>query len=280
MNGILFKSGDKIYTLYPDASSGNETILNIHDISKPIEYLLGKESTSKKNFAFSTSTAYYVFIPQDDVKNENGAVISVNTLCLKYDFTRKIWTQYTYPVDIFDYYIENVSDIKLFARTVNGIVYEFIFEQDILTDGVYGDCLTTDLSERTPIQFLLDSGQKTDNISLTKQFVESKIIVATLDSKDSFAMNVNIDIDGNAFVKHIDLNTDGALIRSNDHQTLTLGTAQDYSVNSDTFNTNRQMFLRYAGKGKTIRHIISGQSLYKFKIYETFYRYKILNVKQ
>ena len=280
MNGILFKSGDKIYTLYPDASSGNETILNIHDISKPIEHLLGKESASKKNFAFSTSTAYYVFIPQDDVKNENGAVISVSTLCLKYDFTRKIWTQYVYPVDIFDYYIENVSDIKLFARTVSGIVYEFIFEQDILTDGVYGDCLTTDLSERTPIQFLLDSGQKTDNISLTKQFVESKIIVATLDSKDSFAMNVNIDIDGNAFVKHIDLNTDGALIRSNAYQTLTLGTAQDYSLGADTFNTNRQMFLRYAGKGKTIRHIISGQSLYKFKIYETFYRYKILNVKQ
>jgi hypothetical protein len=130
-----------------------------------------------------------------------------------------------------------------------------------------------------PIEFFVDSGQKTDNIVLTKQFVESKIIVATLSDKDNFQMDVNIAVEGNTFKKHIDLNTDGALLRNDPNQLLTLGSSTD-SANSDTFNTIRQMFIRYSGKGKTIRHIISGTSLYKFKIYETLYRYKILNVKQ
>jgi hypothetical protein len=188
-----------------------------------------------------------------------------------------------------------VSDIRVFAKVDDKIV-EYYFEKepnDISDTQYYGDYLTTekvdpDLEDGvdneeyqvTPIEFSVDSGQKSDNISLTKQFVESKIIVATLGGKDNFSMDVRVDIEGNTFKRHIDLNTDGALLRTSADDVLTLGSDTNFTEQQDTFNVMRQMFLRYAGKGKTIRHIISGQSLYKFKIYETFYRYKILNVKQ
>jgi hypothetical protein len=195
---------------------------------------------------------------------------------LKYNFTHKLWTHYEYPVILYDYVLTDIQNIKLLSKDGSNI--------SIFTFDRYGDTDTQgDVLEKTvvtPIQFYVDSGQKTDNISLTKQFVETKIIASTLEPKDSFKLDVRIDIDGNLFIRHVDLNTDGALIRDNPNQVITLGTTSEVSDITDTFNTMRQMFLRYSGKGKTIRHIISGESLYKFKIYELFYRYKILNVKQ
>ena len=188
---------------------------------------------------------------------------------------------------MYDYTIIDVSDIRIYAQ-YGSVKYEYYFNKSYSDVGItdayeYGDILTTEQLSNysfTPIEFFVDSGQKTDNISLTKQFVESKIIVATMDAKASFNLNVRVDIDGNTFDRHIDLNTDGALIRTDSEQVLTLGTSSDYVETYNTFNTMRQMFLRYSGKGKTVRHILSGESLYKFKIYEIFYRYKLLNVKQ
>ena len=278
LNGIIFKSDDKIYTVYPNFSSGSETILNISEISKPVENVLKnlEYSTVYNPFAFTDSEAYYLFIPQ-----------TTKTKCLKYDFSHKIWTVYTYNVLMYDYTIIDVSDIRIYAQ-YGSVKYEYYFNKSYSDVGItdayeYGDILTTEQLSNysfTPIEFFVDSGQKTDNISLTKQFVESKIIVATMDAKDSFNLNVRVDIDGNTFDRHIDLNTDGALIRTDSEQVLTLGTSSDYVETYNTFNTMRQMFLRYSGKGKTVRHILSGESLYKFKIYEIFYRYKLLNVKQ
>ena len=116
-------------------------------------------------------------------------------------------------------------------------------------------------------------------ISLTKQFVESKLIVSTLSEIDNFKMDVRVDIDGNTFDKHIDVNTDGAFLRTGSNL-LTLNTATNLYADAETLDTFRQMFLRYSGKGKTIRHIISGESNCPFKIYEVFFRFKYLNIKQ
>ena len=277
LNGIIFKSDNKLYSLIPNYNSGDESILNISDISKPIEHILNNltYNESANPFAFTTSDSYYLFIPRE-----------VDTLCLKYNYSRKIWTKYTYPVVFYDFKIMDVSDIRLFTRKDNRII-EYYFEKepsDISECQTYGDYITTSKDsngdyEVAPIHFCVDSGQKTDNLSLTKQFVESKIVVATLNAKDSFKMDVDVAIEGNVFKKHVDLNTDGALLRNSPDQILTLGSNIE-SPNADTFNVIRQMFIRYSGKGKTVRHVISGESLYKFKIYETFYRYKLLNVKQ
>lgn len=273
LNGIVFKSGSKIFTLHPDMSSGSETILNLSEISKPVEHILTNivENEQYKPFSFVTPEAYYLFIPSEN-----------NTQCLKYNFTHKLWTHYEYPVVLYDYVLTDIQNIKLLSKK-DGNISIFTFDRYGDTD-TQGDVLEKTVADVatvvTPIQFYVDSGQKTDNISLTKQFVETKIIASTLEPKDSFKLDVRIDIDGNLFTRHVDLNTDGALIRDNPNQVITLGTTSEVSDITDAFNTMRQMFLRYSGKGKTIRHIVSGESLYKFKIYELFYRYKILNVKQ
>jgi hypothetical protein len=282
MNGIIFKSGDKIYTLSPSYNSGVDTILNVSEVSKPIQHLLKQYTSKFPSFAFTTSEHYYICMPQGDT-----------TEILKYNYTTRIWTHHSVHKYIGYYAILDINNIRFFEKVYNGIytehyTREYIFESNVDVskyDSVYGDVDGTVYEGHTytdvnPIRFSLDSGQKTDNISLTKQFVESKMIVATLNSKDNFKMDVRVDIDGNTFKKHIDLNTDGALLRGSADDILTLGSNTDFDKTVDTFNTLRQMFLRYAGKGKTIRHIISGESLCKFKIYETFYRYKILNVKQ
>lgn len=271
LNGIVFKSGSKVYSLMPNYGSGVDTILNITEISKPIQHLLEpytKTPDTLKNFAFTTSENYYLCI-----------IDQGTTVCFKYNYTSKLWTQHILPIRVRHYDILKADDIRLFDETLNS---EYYFEKDSSTDDVYGDIIRRDVDGNdiiTPIKFSVDSGQKTDNISLTKQFVESKIIVATLSAKDNFKMDVRVDIEGNTFKKHTDLNTDGALLRGSADDILTLGSNLDTDT-ADTFNVMRQMFLRYSGKGKTVRHVITGESLYKFKIYEVFYRYKLLNFKQ
>lgn len=271
LNGIIFKSGNRLYTLIPNYNSGDESILNISDISKPIVHILEnlKYNETYKPFAFTTSENYHLFIPTQD-----------KTICLKYNYSKKIWVQYQYPVVFTGFKMISVDDIRLFSKD-DFYIHEYLFEQtnpSYDTLDTYGDTLYD--NQVLPISFYVDSGQKTDNISLTKRFVETKIIVATLSSKDTFKLNVSIDVDGNIVKNQIDLNTSGALLRSNSDQILTLGSDIETSVNSDIFNVLRQMLLRYSGKGKTVRHMISGESLYKFKIYEVFYRYKLPIVKQ
>lgn len=275
LNGIIFKSGTKIYTMFPNLNAGVETIFNTSEISKPVEHILTgiKEHDDYRPFAITTSEAYYLFIPCKDN----------STVCLKYIFTQKRWTCYNYPVLIYRHVVLNAEDIRLFGyldEDKNHPYVEYYFNKS--SEG-YADVLG-DLDDKknpieTPIKFMLDSGQKTDNISLTKQFVESKLIVSTLSEIDNFKMDVRVDIDGNTFDKHIDVNTDGAFLRTGSNL-LTLNTATNLFADAETLDTFRQMFLRYSGKGKTIRHIISGESNCPFKIYEVFFRFKYLNIKQ
>ena len=282
LNGVIFKEGSKIYTLAPNYTSGVDTILNLTEVSKPIEHLLNtvQYSSVHNPFAFTTSEQYVLFIPNN-----------LTTVCLKYDYGKKLWTYHEYPKVFSSYYIKSADKIVLVTPRDAGDIEEYYFDKDIdefqinVSDTqVYGDWLKNDKGDGricVPIQFFVDSGQKTDNIALTKQFVESKIIVATVTAKDNFKMDVRVDIEGTTFKKHTDLNTDGALLRDKEEYVLTLGSNLNYDNSDDKhFNTMRQLFLRYSGKGKTIRHIISGESLYKFKLYEVYYRYKLLNFKQ
>jgi hypothetical protein len=272
LNGIIFKSGSKIYTMFPNLNAGVETIFNTSEISKPVEHILNGLSEHKdyKPFAITTSDAYNLFIPCSDN----------TTVCLKYMFTQKRWTCYEYPVLLYRFDMLNADDICIYGRLNDtDACVEYMFNKD---SNVYADKLGDVDKDKndieTPIKFFLDSGQKTDNISITKQFVESKIIASTQSNVDNFNMDIRVDIDGNTFEKHIDVNTDGAFLRNNSH-ILSLNTSAN-TDDADILNTFRQMFLRYSGKGKTIRHIISGESVCPFKIYEVFFRYKYLNVKQ
>ena len=134
-------------------------------------------------------------------------------------------------------------------------------------------------NRKTPISFTLDSGQKSDKLNYTRQFVESKFNLATLHEKDCFPMRVTVHIDGMPYVTVKDVNTDSAFWKTANSEMGTL-TTDFTSNNSEIFNVFRQMFLRYSGKGRSVRHIIEGESMYPFKLYEINYRYKNLNVKQ
>jgi hypothetical protein len=192
------------------------------------------------------------------------------------------------------------DDIRLFG-TYKGVYTEFYFDKELKdvypniakTFGVdyanipYGDVLTGDalkpvqgereLPDVTPIHFKLDSGQRTDNLSLTKKFQESKFILATLNSKAAANITVDVYVDGNPY--KVRLRGDGIAYKTLPNDILTLGEAI-VSDDADVYNTLSQVFLKYSGKGKTIRHVISGDSLYNFKLYEVFYRYRPMPNKQ
>lgn len=262
LNGLVFKSGTKIYSLQPSVYSSDDSILNISEISKPIANYI--EDGELSNFSIVTEQAYYLFIPGD------------TTLCLCYEFTRKIWTKYVYPVKLINYQIHTVENITVFDDNLN----EYYFEKQLNPDVFeYGDILDNS-GNITKIPFKFDSGQKADDISKTKQFVESKLILATLNDKDTFPINVDILIDGVEFKQlHFDSSSSGAIWKTNANDILTLGTAID-SDSRNLFNSLRQMLVRYSGKGKSIRHIVSGISNFNFKFYVLYYRYKNTHVKQ
>ena len=281
LNGIIFKSGCKVYALTPNANSGDDTILNITDLSKPIEGLIPTtDYAGIDNFAFTTENAYYLFIPQ-----------KYDTVCFKYEYARKIWTKFVYPVVLLDYCIRSVEDILLFSKD-----RAFYFNKDI-TDLYpnaaenlrYGDILEPtegrDVAtyienvQVTPIPYYVNSGQKTDRMSVTKQFKESKIVLATISPKFVFPFAIDISVDGTLYNIHKDANTDGSLWKTSETSVGATGMTLTTST-SNIFNIIRQMYIRYSGRGKTIQHIISGDSYFNFKIYMVNYRYRILNVKQ
>ena len=131
----------------------------------------------------------------------------------------------------------------------------------------------------TPIQFMLDSGQKTDDLSRTKQFVESKFILATLNDKDTFPLSIDVLIDGLEYKQlHFDASTDAAFIKESSKDILTFNTNVG-SNSQNIFNVMRQMVIRYSGKGKSIKHIIYGKSIFNFKFYVLYYKYKNTHLK-
>ena len=116
-------------------------------------------------------------------------------------------------------------------------------------------------------------------MSVTKQFKESKIVLATISPKFVFPFAIDISVDGTLYNIHKDANTDGSLWKTSETSVGATGMTLTTST-SNIFNIIRQMYIRYSGRGKTIQHIISGDSYFNFKIYMVNYRYRILNVKQ
>jgi hypothetical protein len=280
LNGVIFKSGTKVFVLHPNMYSSDDTILNITDISKPIAHHL-IEGTD--NFAIATEYEYFLFIPRTE-----------DTLVFKYEYSRKVWSKFTYPVVLEKAKLFSVGDIQVIDS--NNIVYDFDktlewfktkHDKEMLE---YGDYLDDTLTN-TAISFYLDTGQKSSNIQNTKQFTESKFIIATMDVKDTFPIQTAIYVDGISLVashKYMagnlqlittDASTDGAFSKTNPEDIAYLNT-NIVTDNSDILNVMRQMILRYMGKGKTIRHVLKGNSTFNFKIYVLYYRYRMPHNKQ
>ena len=131
----------------------------------------------------------------------------------------------------------------------------------------------------TPISFAIDFGQKSSNYMLDKQFLESKLIFATLHPKDSFPVTLDITTDGFQRPLHWDCNTDSALWKTEYNEIGTLNTTfQD--IDSEYDRILRQLIVKYSGKGKTIHYTLTGTSRYRFKFLSLNTRYRVLPNKQ
>lgn len=281
LNGVIFKSGSKVYYAYPNPYASSDNVLNLTHVSKPVDHILDSVSTEVQTYAAVVDNQYVLLIPQKD-----------HTLCLAYDASSRRWERYTYPV-IFDKMFEDrFGTFTVFNNTRN-IEYT-LFEEDLTTAlprvelSLYGYSDNTTASEVHPINFSWDTGQKTDSVSNTKQFVESKLVFATLDERDSFPFTLYVAIDGDPRVTTMDVSTDSPFWKPNDfgssdpskgvlNTNIRLGGAETPATGA--FNTLRQLVVRYSGKGKSIRHVIQGESVCNFKLYETYVRYKNINGK-
>lgn len=276
LNGIIFKSGNKIYTLNPNAYSSDDTLLSLVEISKPVANYVLTENV-KKSFAITTTDAYYLFMALEDT-----------TEVLKYEFTRAIWNRYTLPKSFIGYDLNDIDNIILYDST--GSSYEFNKEciVDISNNEYYGDTLFDDNGQtyRKAFEFSVDSGEKTTTLMITKQYVESKLITSPLNNPDIYPINVDIYVDGfNTFSKHIDCSSDHSAIQDTfspptESQSIALLNTNINANNSYVKNTLRQEFIRYSLKGKTIRHVISGNSYSNFELFVVYYKYKDSHVKQ
>ena len=263
LNGILFKSGPKVYQLYPNLYSGDDSTLNLTEISRAVEDYLEEYTVGDDlPFAFSTESEYVLMLPN-----------TKDTTCLRYDYSSKLWTVCTYPIVATDYKIVNIDDIRIFGKFGTSSA-EFKFDSSVKTD-VYGDIMPDGI---VPIEFEWDTGQKTDNISIAKQFVESKIVFATEDLIEAFPMELTVAIDGDPHVTVLDVNSDAPFWKTDDSKGV-LNTALRLG-DSESSGVLRQLIVRYSGKGRSIRHILSGSPTSNFRLYETYVRYKTLNIKR
>jgi hypothetical protein len=312
LNGVLFKSGTKVYQLYPNVYSDDGTVLNVTDVSQNVAHYLEDYTSSDEfpAFAFSTETEYVLALPNNDF-----------TRCLRYNYDTRVWTCHEYGVIFKNVQTLALNDIRVWGTLPNSsVVCEFMFDAsfqnlpfteeharhldtlpygDILTrqsstpENAYGTLIQDTVSEIVSyfhsgnvnecvdaISFELDTGQKSDTISTTKQFVESKLVFATVHGDDAFPMQLTVHIDGDPHIVTKDISTDASFWKDNGASGVLNTTFNGLSSMSDSFNTLRQLVVRYSGKGKSIRHILTGKSLCNFKLYETYIRYKLLNVKQ
>lgn len=294
LNGVILKSGYKIYMLYPNIYASDDTIINLTDISKPIESALleFEDTLTREPFAISTESEYILAYPGENT-----------TKCLRYNITLKTWAIETYPVVFTDCYVKSLNEIYVYSN-LEGNVKEYFFNKtfdeirkiDFGTPELdfkipetpeYGDILVpidleSDIVPITPIDFEIDTGQKTDMILTTKQFVETKLVLATLNYKETFPMNVLVHIDGDPHIAKLDIPTDAPLWRSSIRDSIVLNTGLHIADTTDDTAYNNVLYnlqLRHIGRGKSIRYIISGSSHTDFKIYEIYARYKRLTNK-
>lgn len=306
LNGILFKSRDSVYFAYPSLYASDDSVLNLTEVSRPIKHLLNGVDPKGESFAEVMNDTYLLMVPTGSYSSE----------CLSYNLTTKTWERYTYPVYPKKFVKDPALGMLLLGTTYfryKTKTYEYlIFDDDYsnvsvykglpiyrnnsndsyyLTN-VYGDVLevspallnTTEKLlhvEMSEIPFIWDTGQKTDSISDYRQFVESKFAFATLDEADAFPFTLHVAIDGDPHVTTIDVSTDAPFWKTTDSKgvantTFRLG---NDSPATGVFNTLRQLVVRYSGKGKSIRHIIEGESNHNFKLYETYVRYKNISGK-
>ena len=285
LNGIILKAGSKMYFMYPNLYSGEDTSLSLTDISQPVEEFL-LEHAKDECFAFATNSEYILVFKGSDNTSE----------VLRYDLTYRTWLTGHYNVKFDDAITLSVDDIRIFgtckvnsAEMYGEYRFDAPYSEGMSADGTrydtYGDILVGDMYGRpvptqVPIEFSLDSGQKTDNIAYQHQFVESRMVFATGDEFEYFPLEAIVSVDGDPRETRIDVNSDAAFWKD-DFNTKGVASTSIRMTSTDPDRSVkgilRQLILRYNVKGRSIRHVIRGKATRPFKLYETYVKYKPTN---
>lgn len=316
LNSIYFKSENKLYKLVPNLYSATDDILNIHQISMGINNILENIVNTyieTHNFSYYDSDSYTVFIPIQTLNKTYSIIYDFNRqIWTFFEYPRYFYNIET--VSTTEHYIQDSENLYYFKESfsrilaislkewcdVNNKNYDDYNLQIFINSIPYGDCFNALPSELisivlgdtlynesyensfknliTPIYFEIDFGQKALNYTLYKQFLETKIILATMSTSDNFPILLDIYTDGISRDIHIDTNTDGALLKNSLDDVGVLNT--DFKIDNQDYNgIFKQLIVKYSGKGKSIRHIISGNSKSLFKFYSMNVRFRVLPKK-
>jgi hypothetical protein len=304
LNGILFKSGDKAYVYVPGRYSTVDTMLNIRRISDAVDGLLME---GVPTLSFVQDDEWHLF---QKTASDDGA----SSVELIYNYAKDVWTKSThafFPDDLFKegvswtLFVSGRSGVVSYGRDISEIALrkdasaphydlsalssvrygDYIGGRpllDVLDE--YGDDVPGSLGEFDsgilPIRFQLDTGQKSSRFTVSKQFLELKLSVMSLDEKDAFPMTLTVYADGMPHAHVVDANTDSPFWR--DSKTLDSGAASTTFGGGSSSNVGimRQMFVKYSGRGKTLRVTVSGESQSRFAVYMMDSRYRVLPNKQ
>jgi hypothetical protein len=175
------------------------------------------------------------------------------------------------------YDISIVKNAVPYADYLNSIPKDLVIA--VLDNVVTSDSFVETFKNlATTIKFEIDFGQKSSNYTLDKQYLESKLILATLSSKEAIPLSLDIYTDGVSRELHWDANTDGAIWRTSLDSMGILNTG--FGIDGQDYNgILRQLIVKYSGRGKSIRHVISGESKSLFKFYSMDVRGRILPKK-
>lgn len=295
LNGTILKSGRKIFSLTPNPASSDDSILNIQEIGAPLTDLI--PDSPYKNIGFTTESYYGVFIK---VQNPDT---TIKTYLFKYYYSFKVWVMLEFPIDLLQIHFPSINTLIL-TDTAGNEYYLDKERIDFFDEFKYGDSLkytqeqlaefatirrnltddnTIQIFEQehaediTPFEYVLDSGEKAIDYLYDKYFLESKFAVATMEStKGYFPVNIEIYMDGIKTVLKQEVKSSSNFWATEQNVLATLGPSSLVESTSNLANIVKTLTLRHAGKGKTIRHVFSGNSLNYFKFLQVFYKYRYL----
>jgi hypothetical protein len=298
LNGTILKSGTKIFSLSPNPSSSDDSILNIQEIGAPLTDLI--PDNNFKNIGFTTESYYGVFVKDTDSQG------NIKTYLFKYYYSYKVWVMLELPINLLHINFTTINEVIL-TDTIGNEYYLDKERIDFFDIFKYGDSLLKTQEELealantrrnyvlpqneaeiaafdqenaniiTPFEFVLDSGEKATDYLYNKYFMESKFTVATLEKTlGYFPVNVDIYMDGIKSVVKQEVKSSSNFWATDQKTLATLSTTTLRSNASNLANIVKTLTLRHAGKGKTVRHVLSGQSLNYFKFLQVFYKYRLL----
>lgn len=294
LNGIIFKSGTKVYMAYPNLYSGDDTYITFTELSKPIAHVLENLPTPELVWSTSDSDAYTLLLTYPG--NADGA--KGYTVCLRYFQTNRTWEYYEYPI-CFERFFKDITGVVTGVDSTLGVEYALFEELPCIethvddTTGIYADTLVKEIKKyaevkrgtySSPITFELDTGSKTDSLTTVKQFVESRILISTEDDAENIPIHVTVAIDGDPHITTVDVNTDAPFYMDDTSKgiagtafRLTSGDPKDPDeppFGRQSSGILRQLSVRYSGRGRAVRHILTGASNSNFKLYEIYIKYK------